>query len=105
MRSQLIKIFCSLGLGIVLLLCIISTNNETYAQNWELTYVNYTVQQSDKALWSIAERFATPNVYLPEYTESIIELNYDSLFYQREQQGQRGMIREGDVLKIPVWVK
>ena len=72
--------------------------------NYTLTYENYIVTAQDKTLWQIAERYKTPNVYIPEYTESIIELNYDSIFYAREKAGQRGMIRTGDVLRIPVWV-
>ena len=93
------QLFLAVVLAGLLTLCSLCNSNANYT----LTYENYIVTSQDKNLWQIAERYATPNVYMPEYTESIIELNYDSIFYAREQQGQRGMIRQGDVLKIPVW--
>ena len=93
-------LFLILILAGLLTLCSLCNSNANYT----LTYENYIVTAQDKCLWQIAERYATPNVYMPEYVESIVELNYDSIFYLREQQGQRGMIRTGDVLQIPVWV-
>ena len=93
------QLFLAVVLAGLLALCSLCNSNANYT----LTYENYIVTAQDKNLWQIAERYKTDNVYMPEYTESIIELNYDSIFYAREQQGQRGMIRPGDVLQIPVW--
>ncbi|MEN6567145.1 MAG: LysM peptidoglycan-binding domain-containing protein [Veillonellales bacterium] len=74
------------------------------APKGQLVTETYTVVAGD-TLWDIAGKYMQKNTYAPreirEFYQGIIELNYDSVFSDR----QLGDIRAGDRLQINYWIK
>lgn len=70
----------------------------------------YTVKHGD-TLWSVGEKFIVKNTYsarnIREFQEGIYELNYESVFLNRESKGwaRPKEVLPGDKLKIVYWVK
>lgn len=70
----------------------------------------YTVKTGD-TLWSVGEKFIAKNTYsardVREFQEGIYELNYQTVFLNRESQGwaRPKEVFPGDKLQIVYWVK
>lgn len=62
----------------------------------ELHHFYHEVKENE-TLDIVAIQYITPDRYLPEFEQGIIELNYDSIFQYRKN------IEPGDVLEINVW--
>ena len=61
-----------------------------------LVTIEHTVA-SGETLQTLAEQYITPDRYLPEFKEGIVELNYDEIFAHRCE------VRPGDIIKINIW--
>ncbi|WP_425058395.1 hypothetical protein SCACP_30460 [Sporomusa carbonis] len=69
----------------------------------ELAVVTHVVSKGE-TLWTIAEKYITPDRYMPEFIEGIYELNYDRVFVEREKNGApRKSVYPGDRLEIRYW--
>lgn len=69
----------------------------------ELVVVTHVVSKGE-TLWTIAEKYITPDRYMPEFIEGIYELNYDRVFVEREKNGApRKSVYPGDRLEIRYW--
>ena len=69
----------------------------------ELVVVTHVVSKGE-TLWTIAEKYITPDRYMPEFIEGIYELNYDRVFVEREKNGApRKGVYPGDRLEIRYW--
>lgn len=64
----------------------------------ELYHIEH-VAKPNETLESIANKYITPDRYMPEFKEGIVELNYDEIFEYRIFD----YIKPGDVLKINIW--
>lgn len=89
---------------ILLVALLASCGNGSYEGAGTLVTETYVVQTGD-TLWAISEQFMQKNTYGPrdirEFYHGVIELNYDTVFKNR----QPGEIRPGDRLQINYWTK
>lgn len=99
-ERPIVKALCSLLL-VVALACTLGMAQQNGAKQEHV--VLHTVKQGE-TLWTIGEKYSTPDRYLPEFIEGIYELNYDNVFRDREQNGaRRKSVYPGDRLEIHFW--
>lgn len=89
-----------LMIGIAAVLC--GGGPEKHAGK-DMVVVTHVVTKGE-TLWTIAEKYITPDRYMPEFVEGIYELNYDRVFVEREKNGYpRKSVYPGDRLEIRYW--
>lgn len=65
------------------------------------TYVKVTHEvKTGEDLTCIAMQYITPDRYLPEFREGIVEHNWNTVFYDR---GRPAYVVPGDILEVCYW--
>lgn len=100
MGERAVKVFYTFLLVSVMVLVAGMAKQE---HRLEMVTVHHTVRQGE-TLWTIGERYITPDRQMLEFIEGIYELNYDKVFAGREKNGSpKKSVYPGDELEIHYW--